>query len=63
MQRIEAREGRPMDAVLRDLYVDQGLLLAEVGLRLGLSESSVSRWLAHFDIEARRGGTQRAAVA
>ena len=59
MQRIEAREGRPLDELLRDLYVDQGLLLSEIGERFGLGESAVSRWLAHFDIPTRRGGPVR----
>jgi transposase len=63
MQRIEAREGQPMEVLLRSLYVEQGLLLAEVGARLGVGESAVSRWLAHFGIEARRGGPQPVAEA
>jgi transposase len=63
MQRIEAREGRPVEALLQDLYVEQGLMLSEVGERLGIGESAVSRWLAHFGIEARRGGPRVEAVA
>lgn len=63
MQRIEAREGRPLDALLRDLYVDQGLMLAEIGARWGVSVSAVSKWLDWADIEARRGGPRREAVA
>jgi hypothetical protein len=56
MQRIEAREGRPIDEILRDLYVEQGLLLAQVGEKLGVTESTASRWLAYFGIETRRAG-------
>lgn len=56
MQRIEARLGRPMDAILRDLYLDQGMTLAAVGAELGVTKGAVSRWLERFGIEARRPG-------
>lgn len=56
MQRIEAREGRPIDEILRDLYIGQGLLLAQVGERLGVTESTASRWLSYFGIETRKTG-------
>ena len=57
MQRIEARLGRPMDEILRELYVDRGLTLAEAGTELGVTKGAVSRWLERFGIEARRPGT------
>lgn len=64
MQRIEAREGRPIEELLAELYVEQGLMLVEVGERLGVTESAVSKWLQWFGIETRRGGPRReAAVA
>lgn len=63
MQRVQAQEGRPLDEVLRDLYVDRELLLAEIGARWGIGESAVARWLAHFDIPARKGGPVRERVA
>ena len=63
MQRIEAREGRPLDELLRDLYVNEGLMLAEIGARWGVGESAVSKWLAWAGIEARKGGPRREAVA
>jgi hypothetical protein len=63
MQRVEALEGRPLDELLRELYVDRGLLLAEVGARWGIGESAVARWLQHFDIPARKGGPVREQVA
>lgn len=61
MQRIEAVEGRPMDAILRDLYVDQELTVAEVAARLGLTKGAISRWLERFGIE-RRATSWRKAV-
>jgi len=63
MQRIEARLGKPMDAILRELYVDQGLTLEQLGTHLGITKGAASRWLERFGIEARRGGPVREAVA
>ena len=63
MQRVEAEHGRPLEDILRDLYVDQGLLLAQVGERLGIGESAAARWLAYCGIRARKGGPVREAVA
>lgn len=63
MQSIEAREGRPMDEILRDLYVTQGMTLEAVGAKLGITKGAVSRWLERFDIPARRPGPERAEVA
>lgn len=54
MQRLEARLGKPMDEILRDLYIEQGMTLVEVGAALGITAGAVSRWLAHFGIETRR---------
>ena len=56
MQRIEALRGRPLDQILRELYVDQGLSLEAVGLELGISKGAASRWLQNFGIDARRPG-------
>jgi len=63
MQAIEARLGRPMDEILRDLYVDRGLTLEGVGAELGITKGAVSRWLERFGIPARRPGPERAEVA
>jgi transcriptional regulator with XRE-family HTH domain len=45
-----------MDAVLRELYLERGLNLEQVGVELGISKGAVSRWLERFGIEARRSG-------
>jgi hypothetical protein len=58
MQRVEARFGRPIDEVLRDFYVDQGLNLEQLGRELGITKSAASRWLAHFRIPARKPGAR-----
>lgn len=49
----------PTAEVLRRLYVDQHLSLAEVGERLGCSPSWVSKLLARHGIASRRGGGRR----
>jgi len=59
MQVLEARLGRPMDQILRDLYVNQRMTLEEVGLELGITKGAVSRWLEKFGIPARRSGPPR----
>lgn len=56
MQRIEARLGKPMGQILRELYVDRGLTVAQVGGELGISKGAVSRWLERFSIDRRRPG-------
>jgi hypothetical protein len=59
MQRMEARYGRPMDELLYSMYVDQGMLLEDIGHEFGITKSAVSRWLAHFRVETRPGGPVR----
>lgn len=56
MQVIEARLGRSMDEILRDLYLVRGLTLDAIGVELGVTKGAVSRWLERFGIETRRGG-------
>ena len=55
--------GKPMQAILHDLYVEQGLTLEQMGAVLGITKGAASRWLERFGIEARRGGPARQAVA
>lgn len=63
MQRIEAQRGRPMDEILRDLYVVQGLTLEEVGKDLGITKGAASHWLARFGIQTRKSGPVPASEA
>ena len=51
MQVIEAREGRSMDLILRELRVEKGLTVEEVGNQLGITKGAASRWLERFGIE------------
>lgn len=58
MQIIEHRLGRPLDEVLRELYVEKGMTVKQVAAELGVSIASVSTWMARFGIEARYVGAQ-----
>lgn len=58
MQAAEARFGEPMDVLLRRWYEEEGLGLVEIGERLGITKSAVSRWLERFSIETRRTGSR-----
>ena len=46
MQIIEHRLGRPLEDVLRDLYVDQGMTVKQVAAQLGVDESTLRYRLA-----------------
>lgn len=60
----EAKLGRPIEVVLRELYVDQGLMQREVAAELTsltrrarpYDTSTISDWLARCDIDARSRG-------
>jgi len=52
-QLIEHRFSEPMDALLRRLYVDEGLTQAQVAARLGTNVRSVIRWMAKYGIQTR----------
>lgn len=51
--------GKPIDQLLRELYVDQGLTVEQVGAVLGITKGAASRWLERFAIRTRRGGPRR----
>lgn len=48
---VTLRTGRPVDEVLRDLYVDQGLSQVEIAAELGITRVTVAMWLREFHIE------------
>jgi hypothetical protein len=62
MQRIEAREGRPMDELLRELYLEQEQTVDQIAARFGLTKGAISRWLTTFGIEARPTSWRRKAA-
>jgi hypothetical protein len=53
MQQIEAREGRPIDEILRG-YLAEGLTYDEIGKRLGITKGAVSHWMDRFRVERPR---------
>jgi len=63
MQRIEATRGRPIEEILRELYLTRGLTVEQVGVELGVTKGAASRWLDRFGIEIRRAGQRPEAVA
>lgn len=63
MRRVQAKLERPLKDVLRELYVDRGMTLEEVGAELGrladvqaLSVSTVSRWMDRLGLDRRFPG-------
>jgi DNA-directed RNA polymerase specialized sigma24 family protein len=62
MERTEARIGRPLRDEIAERY-GQGETTTEIGDALGVSASTVSRWMARLEIEARFPGQRKARVA
>lgn len=56
---LEGRFGRPIEELVRDLYEDQGLTLADAAAELGIGESTLSRWLGQLGIAARPPGNRK----
>lgn len=54
-QRLEARLGQPLETALRDMYHREGLTQIEIAERLGLDQSTVTRWMRQFGIPVRYG--------
>lgn len=45
---VALRTGRPISALLRELYVDQGHSQEAIADQLGVSRQAVARWLLEF---------------
>lgn len=52
-QLVEQRHGMPVEVLLRQLYVTDGLPQDEVARVLGVGRKAVIRWMAEFGIPAR----------
>lgn len=52
-QLVEARHGAPVEALLRRLYVTDGLTQQQVADTLGVSVRSVIRWMTDYRIPTR----------
>ena len=53
-ERIEAEHGRPIRAILTELYVARGLSEAQVGLELRTSQQRVHEMMVRCGIPRRR---------
>lgn len=62
MQVIEHRLGRPIEDYIREQYA-AGATQLEIANDLGLSFTTVSRWMAQLGIEARLTGPRKAVEA
>jgi predicted transcriptional regulator len=51
-QLVTLRAGKPVEEVLRDLYVEQGLSQEDIAQLLGITRMTVAMWLREFGISA-----------
>lgn len=52
-QLVEQRHGAPVEALIRRLYVGEGLSQEQVADALGVGRKAVIRWMADFGIPTR----------
>lgn len=48
---VTLRTGKPVDALLRELYLEQRLSQKEIATQLGITRVTVAMWLREFGIE------------
>lgn len=56
MRAIEERTGRPIEDVIRELYVERGMTMRAAAAELGIATGALSRWMVALDIPARGKG-------
>lgn len=59
MQLIEQRLGRPLDEFLRERYDVDRRTTQEIADELGVTNGTISRWMAALGIEARLIGPRK----
>jgi hypothetical protein len=59
MQLVEAQLGESLEEFLRRRYETEGRTTVEIATELGLNNGTISRWLAHFGIQARFMGPRQ----
>lgn len=52
-QAVEAKHGKSVEALLRQLYVADGLSQEQVAASLGVSRFAVMRWMSVYGIPTR----------
>ena len=50
-QAVEARTGRPVDELLRELYVERGYSFVDIGKAVGVSRELIRQWVAELGLE------------
>ena len=60
--KVERDQGSPLLVVLRRLYLDEGLTYPEMAVRLGVSLSTVNRWMKAAAIPTTTRGAGEAAA-
>lgn len=53
-QLVEAREGRELPELLRDLFVSERMTKGEIAKRLGVGRDTVARWIDENDVDPRK---------
>ena len=51
---VEAREGRDLPEVLRELFVLHRMTHTAIADRLGVSRGTVARWIDEYDVDPRK---------
>lgn len=54
MREVETRLGKPVEEIIRELYIDRDMLQADVAAELGISGPTLSIWMLKLGIPARR---------
>ena len=52
-QLVERRHGAPVEALLRRLYVNEGLTQEQVAIALGVGRDTVYAWMRKYGIPTR----------
>lgn len=52
-QLVEIRFGEPVEALLRRLYIEEGLTQEQIAERLGVGRRSIIRWFGKYGLVGR----------
>lgn len=54
MKQVERRSGKPLEELLRQLFVDEGKTVMAIGLDLQVSHITIIKWLTLAGIYSRQ---------
>lgn len=63
MRLVEMRKGRSLEELINEMYHDDGLTQLEVAAKLGVTDSTLSRWMVALGIPTRPTGPERKEAA